>query len=50
MKQTFAKQIHIPIEIKKDLEKMCIDKGTDPKNFIQNLVIKEVERYKSKNK
>ena len=45
MKQTFAKQIHLPVEIKNDLKKMCIDLGTDPKNFIQNIIIEKVKNY-----
>jgi hypothetical protein len=50
MKQTFAKQIHLPVEIKNDLKKMCIDLGTDPKNFIQDMVIEEVKNYQKQKK
>jgi hypothetical protein len=41
----FPKQIHLPVEIKKNLEKMCVDLGTDSKNYIQDLVVERVKDY-----
>lgn len=50
MKDTFAKQIHLPTEIKKDLKGMCVDFDTNPKHFIEALVIEKVKEYLKKTK
>lgn len=38
------KLIDIPEDIYKNLQHICIDEGTNPKNWIENLVTNEVKK------
>lgn len=38
------KLIDIPEDIYKNLQHICIDEGTNPKNWIENLIVNEVKK------
>jgi hypothetical protein len=42
------KLIDIPEDIYKKLQHICIDEGTNPKNWIENLVVNEVKKKSKK--